>query len=100
MTTSTKDHPPLVSLFTDYEKKTIEILVGGQNGNLSLEVYQDGPLIVITDPKRGPGKIKAMCSLKANGHIKGAFASPDSNHLVWFPAKKAHKRAGKARKAK
>jgi hypothetical protein len=100
MAKSMSDYPPLVSLFTNYEKNTVEILVAGQHGTLSLEVYQDGPLIVITDPERGPGKIKALCSLKANGHIRGAFASPDSNHLRWFPAKKPRKRAGKGRQAK
>lgn len=87
-----QEYPPLVSLITDYEKKTIETLVAGQNGTLSLEVYQDGPLIVVRDPKRGPGKIKAMCSLKANGHIRGCFATPDSTHLVWFPTAKPRKR--------
>jgi hypothetical protein len=99
MTISTKDHPPLVSLFTNYEKKTVEILVGGQNGTLSLELYQEGPTIVIKDPKRGPHKMKVVCDLKVNGQIRGGFATQDSDHLVWFPARKPRKRPVKGRQA-
>ena len=100
MATTPQDFPPRVSLFTNYDKKTVEILVSGKNGDLSLEVYQDGPLIVIKDPDRGPMKLKAMCMLKANGHIRGGFASPDSQHLIWFPVKKPRKRPAKRQQTK
>jgi hypothetical protein len=41
-----REYPPLVSLLTNYEKNTVEILVGGKNGTLSLELYSSSKSFV------------------------------------------------------
>src|SRR2546428_8309801 len=105
MAKTPQDYLPLVSLFTNYAEKKVEVSVEGKNGTLSLELCQDGPLLAIHDPDRGPMKLKAICMLKANGHIRGAFAAEGGmdgklDHLVWFPAKKQRKQQAKRRKTK
>jgi len=105
MVKTPQDFPPRVSLFTNYAEKKVEVTVEGENGTLGLELYQEGPFIVIKDPDRGPMKLKAMCMLKANGHVRGAFAAEGGvdgryGHLVWFPVKKKSQRQAKRRKIK
>jgi hypothetical protein len=95
--------PPSVSLFTDHEKKSVEILVVGRNGNLSLSVPSSHTAIVIRDPVRGPETCKAICGISANGHFKGYFvakkgATTREDTFVWFPARPPRKRLAKARK--
>jgi hypothetical protein len=99
-----QQQPPHISLFTDHDKKSVEILVVGRNGNLSLSVPSSHTAIVICDPTRGPETCKAICEISANGHFKGYFVAKKGtttreDTLVWFPARTPRKRPAKARKA-
>jgi hypothetical protein len=95
--------PPHISLFTDHENKSVEVLVVGPNGNLNLAFYAEDTTIAIHDPDLGSQRCKAVCSLSTNGHLSGWFvakkgATPSENTLVWFPARKRRKRPVKAKR--
>ncbi|HEV8714246.1 MAG TPA: hypothetical protein VGX03_15650 [Candidatus Binatia bacterium] len=99
------DWPPYVSLFTDYEEKSVRILVAGKNGTLALCVHTEAPTISVPDPKRGPLRYKAVAELLANGHLKGWFvehkgATSREDTLVFFPARKGRKPLPTARRVK
>jgi len=99
------DHPPLVSLYTDYEEKSIRVLVAGKGGSLALCAHTEGPTISVPDPERGALRYKAVAALEANGHLKGWFvehkgATPREDTLVFFPAAKGQKPLRTARRVK
>src|SRR5713226_5754420 len=105
MAKTAQRRPPVVSLITDHEEKSIYIYVGGTNGSLGLTVRQEGPMIAVTDPHRGSSMYKAVCELSANGHLKGWFvahkgATSREDTLVFFPARKGRKQLPTARRVK
>lgn len=102
---ATEKHLPRVSLFTDYERHCVRILIAGKNGDLGIEAYAEGPTLSIPDPDRGPLRVKAVCELFANGRLKGFFierkgATPQEDTMVFFPARKGGKPLPTARRVK
>jgi hypothetical protein len=105
MAKTPQDYPPHVSLFTDYEEKSVRILVAGKSGTLALCVHTDGPTISVPDPERGALRYKAVAELLANGHLKGWFvehkgATSREDTLVFFPARKGRKPLPEAQRVK
>ena len=97
--------PPHISLFTDHEKKSVEVLVVGPNGNLNLAFYAEDTTIVIRDPALGSQRCKAVCSLSANGHLSGWFvakkgAAPAQDTVLWFPVRAKRKTRKRPAKTK
>lgn len=75
---ATTKHPPMVSLFTDYEKNSVRVLVVGGHGTLAFTLQTDGPTIAIPDSERGAGRYKAVAGLEANGRLTGWFVEQKS----------------------
>jgi hypothetical protein len=101
MAKTLKDSPPLVSLFTDHEEKSVHILVAGKNGSLGLKVHTEGPTLAVSKS----GRYEAVAELLANGHLKGWFvankgATSREDALVFFPARKGRKPLPEARRVK
>jgi hypothetical protein len=92
----------MVSLYTDYERESIRILIVGKNGSLAFEVDNKAPSV--TFPSADPGeRFIAYAGIEANGRFKGFFAKKGATQREgnwgFFPARKNQKRPVKARQA-